>query len=193
LQKNILKSTHSFLFNTLLLFSVLLLLNSCDDKKSKPTLTSIENPLGVEETQENRSKNISVETQINSLTDTYKLSSHHTTYKAVFNNSQLSIVSISKPILLITLFKSSCKPCIIQNKSLTTVEKKYSQSLFVLNLLETPENMHFSKALHQSLGMDKNISQPLTVIYRYGQYYSHFEGLVPIEMLVHDIQEAIKR
>jgi hypothetical protein len=57
----------------------------------------------------------------------------------------------------------------------------------------TKENDLFAYLLVQELHLDENFSIPLTVIYVDGAYFTHYEGIVPVEMIEYDIQQAKKQ
>jgi len=43
------------------------------------------------------------------------------------------------------------------------------------------------------LELPENFSIPLTVMYLNGEYFTHYEGSVPVEMIEYDIQQAKKQ
>ena len=57
----------------------------------------------------------------------------------------------------------------------------------------TKENDTFAMRLADQLQLDENFSIPLTVIYLNGEYFTHYEGAVPVEMIEYDIQQAKKQ
>jgi thiol-disulfide isomerase/thioredoxin len=127
--------------------------------------------------------------------------------KFVFHTSQ-------KPIVLVNLFATWCPPCIGEIPYLNDLQKKYQNELFVTGILthdtidqpslETfmaknqvnyfisngTENDAFSNLLASTLHLPENFSIPLTVMYVEGEYFTHYEGIVPVEMIEYDIQQA---
>jgi thiol-disulfide isomerase/thioredoxin len=127
--------------------------------------------------------------------------------KFVFHTSE-------KPIVLINLFATWCPPCIGEIPYLNDLQKKHQKELFVTGILthdtidkrslETfmaknqvnyfisngTENDAFSNLLASTLQLPENFSIPLTVMYVEGEYFTHYEGIVPVEMIEYDIQQA---
>jgi len=215
LQKNILKDTSFFLSSTLLIL-IVFTLNSCEkDKHETPTIL-IENTTEVfiskdksiqtnkqkvieEETVEE--KNITMLSQENATTHTKNISNDFTlkdeqhTYQVTLLNRSLTFSGTQKPIIIINLFKSNCAACLSQINVFKKLEKKYSKELFVLNLFDNAQDkeiINFAYAIQNNLDITLG-TKPLSVIYTNGVYYNHFEGLAPIEMINHDIQQAIKK
>ena len=54
-------------------------------------------------------------------------------------------------------------------------------------------NDAFADLLATALHLPKNFSIPLTVMYVEGEYFTHYEGTVPVEMIEYDIQQAKKQ
>ena len=127
--------------------------------------------------------------------------------KVVFHTSE-------KPIVLVNLFATWCPPCIGEIPYLNDLQKKYQNELFVTGILthdtidqpslETfmaknqvnyfisngTENDAFSNLLASTLQLPENFSIPLIVMYVEGEYFTHYEGIVPVEMIEYDIQQA---
>jgi hypothetical protein len=54
-------------------------------------------------------------------------------------------------------------------------------------------NDAYANLLANTLHLPNNFSIPLTVMYVKGEYFTHYEGSVPVEMIEYDIQEAKKQ
>ena len=195
---------------------ILFALNSCEDKKHETTIIPIENTTEIFTNKDKKipgnkqkvvkekkieevnmsilsQKNITTHGEITSNDFTLKNKQH--TYHITLLNHKLTFRGTQKPIVFINLFKADCSACLSQISAFKKLERKYKKELFVLNLSDDMQNkelIRFAHALQNSLEITINTS-PLSVIYKNGNYYNHFEGLAPIEMISHDIQQAIKK
>jgi thiol-disulfide isomerase/thioredoxin len=216
LQKNILKDTSSFLASTLLIL-IVFTLNSCEDKKHEAPIIPIENTTEIftskdKDIQSSKQKEKKVEkveevnisilstkkevtSQDESVSNDFRLKDKQHTYQVSLLNQRLTFLDIQKSIVIINFFKSDCTACLSQINAFKKLEKKYNKELFILNLFDNAQDkeiINFTRAVQHSLDVTTDIS-PLSVIYKNGDYYNHFEGLAPIEMINHDIQQAIKK
>ena len=145
-----------------------------------------------------------------------------TNTKAVSHNITLSGQKVFlqdniQPIVIVNLFATWCPPCIGEIPYLNDLQKKHKEDLFVIGILthdtiapselETfmaknevnyfisngTSNDAFSDRLASTLNLPENFSIPLTVIYVKGEYFTHYEGSVPVEMIEYDIQQAKKQ
>jgi len=210
LQKNILKEVNSFLTSSTLLILILFTLSACEDKKQTNKSIPIENSTEIlinedKKVQSEKHQNTEVQKDIHlttakekssvtsTLSNTYVLKEKKQTNTVTLINKKLSFKDISQPIVLITLFKSSCKPCLSQIKSLDKVSQKYHKQIFVMHLIKEMQDTKFIHAIYDLIDINSDSETPLTLLFKEGEIYSHFEGLAPIEMIVSDIQQAIKK
>lgn len=151
-------------------------------------------------------------------TDTFMLlNTKSKSHKVTLSNDQIIIHRNTKPIVLINLFATWCPPCIGELSYLNTLQKKYSNDLFLAGILthdyidiaslesfiakheinyfisNSPHNNAFSGLLANTLHLPQNFPIPLTVMYVDGKYFTHYEGSVPVEMIEYDIQQAQKQ
>ena len=132
-------------------------------------------------------------------------------------NQKLAFHHLKQPIVLINLFATWCPPCRGGIPYLSDLQKKYKKSLFIAGVLVNDEsdshtlkefikkyhadyfisnssqNDVFAAKLAKELHLPENFPIPLTVIYKEGNYYRHYEGAVPAEMIEHDIKQAMKK
>jgi hypothetical protein len=54
------------------------------------------------------------------------------------------------------------------------------------------QNNDFASLVAKTLHLPQNFDIPLSVMYVEGKYFTHYEGIVPIEMIEYDIQQAKK-
>ena len=162
-----------------------------------------------------KSKNTYIDTA--SLHDTFTLSdTKNTRYTVNISNKKVTFKENPKPIMLITFFASWCPPCLYEIPYFNDIQKKYQTHLFLAGILvhdtmDTPtvksfiakhtikyyvsnsiQNNDFASLTTKILHLPRNFPIPLTVMYVNGTYFTHYEGIVPIEMIEYDIEEAIK-
>lgn len=123
----------------------------------------------------------------------------------------------TQPIVIVNLFATWCPPCIGEIPYLNDLQKKYKEKLFVVGILthdsimqdaldtfmaknqinyfisNGTDNDTFADQLAITLDLPENFSIPLTVMYVNGEYFTHYEGSVPVEMIEYDIQQAKKQ
>ena len=138
-------------------------------------------------------------------------------YTFYFNKKDILIEDVSQKILLLNFFATWCPPCKGQIPYISDLEKKYKNKLFVAGILvndsnkeyheleaflakhtidyfisNSKENDTFAIELLKCLNIAKNFQLPLTILYKNGTYYTHYEGAVPIEMIEHNLKNAMK-
>ena len=151
-------------------------------------------------------------------TDTFMLlNTKSKSHKVTLSNDQIIFQNNSKAIVLVNLFATWCPPCIGELSYLNTLQKKYSNDLFLVGILthdyidipslesfiakheinyfisNSPHNNAFSGRLATTLHLPQNFSIPLMVMYVDGKYFTHYEGAVPVEMIEYDIEQAQKQ
>lgn len=200
-----------------LLLSILLIsLTGCEDKKPDETSIPIEDTTEVFlQPQDNAS---GTKPRLMSGTNTFiLLNTKSKSHKVTISNDQVIFHHNSKPIVLINIFATWCPPCVGELAYLSTLQKKYSNDLFLAGILthdyidlasiesfiakhginyfisNSPHNNAFSGLLAKTLHLPQNFSIPLTIMYVDGKYFTHYEGSVPVEMMEYDIQQAQKQ
>ena len=151
-----------------------------------------------------------------SLKDTFTLTDTKNKHFTInLSNQHMTIKENTKPIVLITFFASWCPPCLYEIPYLNDLQKKYQTHLFLAGVLvhdamDTPtvksfvakhtikyyvsnstQNNDFASLTAKTLHLPHNFPIPLSVMYVNGEYFTHYEGIVPIEMIEYDIEEAI--
>ena len=150
--------------------------------------------------------------------DTFTLSdTKETSYKVTISNEKVIFHDNAKPIVLINLFATWCPPCVGQLAYLNDLQEKHDKDLFITGILthdsidetllktffakneisyfvsNSTHNDAFSTLLATILHLPENFSIPLTALYVNGEYFTHYEGVVPVEMIEYDIQQAKKQ
>ncbi len=137
----------------------------------------------------------------------------HTIY---FDKKNILIEDVSQNFVLLNFFATWCPPCQGQIPYLADLKEKYKNDLFVAGILvndadqeyhvleaffkqytinyfisNAKENDTFAVELLKELNIAERFQLPLTILYKNGKYYTHYEGAVPIEMIEHDLKKAI--
>ncbi len=170
------------------------------------------------ETVETKKEPISKETSASQTpTDTFTLSDiQQNRHTLTMSNQKMIFHNIDQSIVIVNFFSTWYSPCRGEIPYLSDLQKKYKKKVFVAGILVNDKQSddtlkHFMSKYHanyfisnskhndafaskvvKELQLPENFPIPLTVIYKDGDYYTHYEGAVPVEMLDHDIQEAIK-
>jgi len=126
--------------------------------------------------------------------------------------------NIDQPIVMVTLFSTWCPPCRGQIPHLSNLQKKFKKNLFILSALvyddikdkelykfiitekalfflssNQKENLNFAHMITKKLGLSKEFSLPLTILFVKGKYFTHYEGSIPEEMIESDIKQLVKK
>jgi len=152
-----------------------------------------------------------------SLSDTFSLYDFKNThYTVTVANQKVTFKENTKAITLITFFATWCPPCVGEIPYLNDLQKKYKKDVLVSGILvhddikkpalqsflaqynvkyfisNSTHNNDFASLVAKTLHLPHNFNIPLTVMYVEGEYFTHYEGCVPVEMIEYDIQEALK-
>ena len=157
------------------------------------------------------------ESEINpSFSDTFTLQNiKNTSYSVTVSNQKVSFTQNNKAIVLVTFFATWCPPCLADIPYMNDLYKRYKKDLLIAGVLihdtigkealksflakhevkyfvsNGRQNNDFSSLVAKTLRLPKNFSIPLTVMYVNGEYFTHYEGCVPVEMIDYDIQQAL--
>jgi thiol-disulfide isomerase/thioredoxin len=137
-------------------------------------------------------------------------------YRLSINDQKITFHDINQSIAVVNFFTTWYSPCRGEIPYLSDLQEKYKKKVFVMGILvndiqddntlkqfmdkyhakyfisNSTQNDTFAAEVVKTLQLPENFPIPLTVIYKDGNYYTHYEGAVPIEMIEYDIQEAIK-
>jgi len=198
-------------------------MTGCEDKKSDLSKEHVKTKTTKNATQkhkeDNQSENNSSKAQ--DLVEpkyTYTLSDmNDTNHSITIENKYIEISNVSEPIIIINFFATWCPPCKGEIPYLVDLQKKYEGKLFIAGVLvnDTPDkealesflktydvnyfvsnssqNNDLSKLAIAKLKLPKDLPLPLTILFKGGHYYSHYEGAVPVEMLEYDIKNAMSK
>lgn len=132
------------------------------------------------------------------------------------DDQKITFHDIDQSIVVINFFTTWYSPCRGEIPYLADLQKKYEKNVFVAGILindtqdndtlkqfiskysanyfisNSKQNDAFASKIVKELQLPENFPIPLTVIYKDGDYFTHYEGAVPIEMIYHDIKQIIK-
>jgi len=126
--------------------------------------------------------------------------------------------NIKQPIVIINAMSTWCPPCRGQLPHLSKLQQKFKENVFVMATLvhdDIPkekleklliaekalfylsitqkENLKFINMLTPKLGLSSEFPMPLTVLFVHGKYFTHYEGMIPEEMIESDIQQLLQK
>ena len=64
--------------------------------------------------------------------------------------------------------------------------------LFYLSVTQE-ENLKFINMLAPKLGLSSEFPMPLRIVFVRGKYFTHYEGMIPEEMIESDIEQLLKK
>jgi len=197
----------------LLLSLILLFAAGCSDKKEKPVNACVPSKeVNCSERNESQISKISTMLEGSSILKSIKDETHG----VMVDKNRFIINDVKQPIVLVNFFSTWCPPCRGQIPYFEDLRKKYKKELFVAGILVNDdanatkleqfytkyhidyfvsndiENEYVTAKVIEALKLDDNFTLPLTVLYKNGNYYTHYEGPVPVEMIDHDIRTAIE-
>ena len=201
---------------TVLLFiTALLCFSGCENKKSD---TPVKHSTDI--IDKNTTFNDAVVPPLKADTNTKKFKLNdidNKSYTFYFNNKDIFIDDIPQKFVLLNFFATWCPPCNGQLPYISDIQEKYKGKLFVAGFLvndadkeyheiqelttkyaidyfisNSKQNDTFAMELLKCLKITGNFQLPLTILYKNGKYYTHYEGATPIEMIEHDIKKAMK-
>jgi len=221
IQRVCVHNIYSLLFVLFFLF-----LTGCEDKKTDSTPIAMENTTEIftpkdKKMQQEKRKRFQEQNKVPanvSKDNTFTLiDTQEITHTLTVVDKYISFHTINEPVIVLNFFSLNCSVCLDQMTSLSTLQKKYQNKIFVISVLRgdskgnaqflkliqehhithfisnSKDDEEFSEKLYTALQISTSSKLPLTVIYKEGKYYNHFEGPIPIEMIHHDIQQSIKK
>lgn len=199
--------------NLLLLATFLCCFTGCEDKKTTTPVSEVN-----QTTLQTEEHNDTLTIKERNKPHTFILSDiedHNYTVNII--NKEITISTVSKKLIILNFFATWCPPCKGEIPYLADLQKKYKDSLFVAGILlnddidkeglqhfidnygvnyfisNAKENDALAKLAMKRLHLTEDFPIPLTILFKDGHYYSHYEGAVPIEMLEHDMKNAMKK
>jgi len=118
-------------------------------------------------------------------------------------------------VIILDIFATWCPPCQAEASHLTSLQKKYKDSLLVLGitvengvknkkledfrtaynanyvLVNSNENSRLIDAVASKLNIGRNFGIPLMAMYKDGKLVNHYQGAVEEEFIESDIKKAL--
>jgi len=126
--------------------------------------------------------------------------------------------NIKQSIVIINIMSTWCPPCRGQLPHLSKLQQKFKKNVFVISTLvhddisreklekfvtaekilfylsvTQEENLKFINMLAPKLGLSSEFPMPLTIVFVRGKYFTHYEGMIPEEMIESDIKQLLKK
>ncbi len=126
--------------------------------------------------------------------------------------------NIKQPIVIINIMATWCPPCRGQIPHLSKLQQKFKEHLFIMAALvhdditqkglekfiiaqkirfylsiSQDENLNFIEMLMPRLKLSKDFPMPLTIVFVQGTYFTHYEGMIPEEMIESDINLLLEK
>lgn len=201
----------------LLLALLFLFFTGCEDKKPDQKSIPVENTTSVviEKEEVESTTIVTVEEHEKKISDLFQfLDMQKEPYTVKVKEKGLRFQNHEKPIVLLQFFATWCAPCVGEIAYLNDLQEADKEDLFVAGILTRDtidtdslnafieEHEISYKILQQEndndlavhtakeLGIPGIFPIPLIVLYLNGEYYTHYEGSIPVEMVKHDIRQA---
>ena len=138
--------------------------------------------------------------------------------KLLVKNDIYNFTNIKQPIVMVNLFSTWCPLCRGQIPHLSNLQKKFKDNLFILSALvhddmnnkelkkfniaqkvsfyisnDQKENLKFAELITPKLGLKKDFPLPLMILFVNGKYFTHYEGIMPEEMIESDIKLLLEK
>ena len=133
-------------------------------------------------------------------------------------NDIYNFKNIKQPIVIINVMSTWCPPCRGQVPHLSKLQQKFKENVFVISTLvhddisreklekfviaekilfylsvTQEENLKFINMLAPKLGLSPEFPMPLTIVFVRGKYFTHYEGMIPEEMIESDIEQLLQK
>ncbi|MDF1884259.1 TlpA family protein disulfide reductase [Sulfurimonas sp. SAG-AH-194-C21] len=139
----------------------------------------------------------------------------NTQYTVKKSPSGFSVTEAAGKVIIIDIFATWCPPCQAEASHLSSLQKKYKDSLLVLGvtvenniknkklqkfrteyhanypLVNSSENARFIDAVAEKLKIGSNFGIPLMAMYKDGVLINFYQGAVEEEFLESDIKKAL--
>ena len=118
-------------------------------------------------------------------------------------------------VVLFDIFATWCPPCRAEVRHLGNLQKKYGDDLVIMGLTieddvsndelekfkvkyggeylvsNKADNQSLARAIASTIGVGEQFPIPLMVLYKNGEYVTHYAGATPEEMIDADIAQAL--
>jgi len=136
-------------------------------------------------------------------------------YSVEKQGSNFTLSDSKGKVVLFDVFATWCPPCRAEVRHLGNLQKKYSDDLIVMGLTieddvsnndlekfkekyggqylisNKAQNQDLARAIASTIGVGQQFPIPLMILYKDGQYITHYSGATPEEMIDSDIAQAL--
>ncbi|CAA6801620.1 MAG: Putative lipoprotein thiredoxin [uncultured Sulfurovum sp.] len=134
------------------------------------------------------------------------------------SNDIYNFKNIQQPIIIMNVMATWCPPCRGQIPHLSKLQQKFKENIFVMASLvhddistealnkfiiaqkmlfyvsvTQEENLKFLNILTPKLALSEDFPMPLTIVFVKGKYFTHYEGMIPEEMIESDINQLLTK
>jgi thiol-disulfide isomerase/thioredoxin len=203
----------------LVLVTLTFLIFGCSEETKKEEKNPIEQNISTQAPQEKitSQKMVELPKPIEEYEYTFKNLKQQDNVLHVINDVY-NFKNIQQPIVIITLMSTWCPPCRGQIPHLSKLQQKFKENLFVMATLvhddiqeeklhkfitaqkmffylstTQEENLRFSNMILPKLGLTNQFPMPLTLVFVKGRYFTHYEGMIPEEMIESDINQLLHK
>ncbi|CAA6821773.1 MAG: Putative lipoprotein thiredoxin [uncultured Sulfurovum sp.] len=201
----------------LILVTLIFLLSACEEDKNPPkvdlsqnTSTDIQTKTLVKPKPQNEKPAIVYNYKFENLQKQISL--------LEIRNDIYNFKNIQQPIVIVNVMSTWCPPCRGQIPHLSKLQQKFKENLFVMATLvhddisskklnkfiiaqkmlfyiavNQNENLKFLNMLTPKLGLNKDFPMPLSIVFVKGKYFTHYEGMIPEEMIESDIKQLLQK
>lgn len=143
------------------------------------------------------------------------LDTHSTAYTVEKRGTNFTLDAGDDKVVLFDIFATWCPPCRAEVKHLGNLQKKYGDDLIIMGITieddvsndelekfkqkyggeylisNKADNQSLARAIASTLGVGQQFPIPLMVLYKNGEYVTHYTGATPEEMIDSDIAQAL--
>jgi len=136
-------------------------------------------------------------------------------YNVTKSGLNFTVKGHENKVIMFDIFATWCPPCRAEAPSLTHLQKKYANDFLILGvtieddiknskldefkekygadyaIVNSSENERLYRAIASATKVGQRFPIPLMVMYKDGQYITHYVGQTPEEMIESDIKKAI--
>ncbi len=137
-------------------------------------------------------------------------------FTIVKEGSNFTVMEHESKIILFDIFATWCQPCRAEAAHLASLQKKFPAQLLVIGvsiedgipnaqleqfkkehgadyvILNSDQNRALYRAIASAINVGQQFPIPLMVMYKNGQYVTHYMGMVAEEMIESDIKLALE-
>jgi len=136
-------------------------------------------------------------------------------YNVTKSGKNFTVKGHEGKVIMFDIFATWCPPCRAEAPNLTHLQKKYNQDFLIIGvtieddisnkdinafkekygadyaIVNSKENERLYRAMASATKVGQRFPIPLMVMYKDGQYITHYVGQTPEEMIESDIKKAL--